>query len=315
MTRGIVRHVCVCSTEGTAKGAVPRAELRKEHGLEGDAHAGDGHRQISLLDATDIQTMQAQGLDLDPGAFGENLVVEGAELQSIGLGTLLRVGDAELEVTQIGKVCHTPGAIYHSVGDCIMTRAGIFARVVRGGQVAPGTSVEVTRLVSREVIQSAVITVSDRRAAGTAEDTAGPAVADTLERLLRSRVSWTGVVPDEAQIISDTIRDLADRSFDLLVTVGGTGCGRRDVTPEATRAVITREVPGLSEAMRAASAQITPHALLQRGVCGIRGSTLIVNLPGSRKAALENLTVILPALPHAVHLLRGTHGSAHDQDC
>ena len=158
---------------------------------------------------------------------------------------------------------------------------------------------------SRSVIQVAVLTVSDRCAAGVADDTAGPAVADLLVQRLDARVSWTGVVPDERKAIAVTLKNLADRDFDLLVTVGGTGCGPRDVTPEATRDVIAREVPGLAEAMRTASARVTPHALLQRGLCGACGSALIVNLPGSRKAAVENLTVILPAIPHAVRLIWG----------
>jgi molybdopterin adenylyltransferase len=155
------------------------------------------------------------------------------------------------------------------------------------------------------VIQAGVLTVSDRCAAGTARDTAGPAVADALRQQLQARISWTGVVPDEEHLISDALRNVAERNFDLLITTGGTGCGSRDVTPEATRAVMDREVPGLAEAMRAASVRKTPHAMLQRGVCGIRGSTLIINLPGSERGALENLAVILPALPHAVQLLRG----------
>jgi molybdopterin adenylyltransferase len=126
-----------------------------------------------------------------------------------------------------------------------------------------------------------------------------------LQQRLAARIAWTGTVPDEQEPISETLRDLAARGLDLVVTSGGTGCGPRDVTPEATRAVIEREVPGLAEAMRTASAKVTPHALLQRGVCGIRESTLILNLPGSPKAAVENLVAVLPALPHAVDLLRG----------
>jgi molybdopterin adenylyltransferase len=159
--------------------------------------------------------------------------------------------------------------------------------------------------VPPSVIECAVVTVSDRCAAGAAEDTAGPAVADALAQKLPARISWTGVVPDEPATISQTLQNLAGRNLDLVVTVGGTGCGPRDVTPEASSAVIEREVPGLAEAMRTASARITPHALLQRGVCGICGSTLIVNLPGSPKGAVENLNAIMAALPHAVELLRG----------
>jgi cyclic pyranopterin phosphate synthase len=158
-------------------------------------------------------------------------------------------------------------------------------------------------------IRAAVITVSDRCFAGLAQDTSGPAVIELIQRELGAAVSWSGIIPDESEQISAKIVELAAREVDLIVTVGGTGCGPRDVTPEATRAVITREAPGLAEAMRAASAQVTDKALLQRGVCGIRESSLIINLPGSPRGAVENLSVILPTIAHAVALLRGQ--SAH----
>jgi molybdenum cofactor synthesis domain-containing protein len=113
------------------------------------------------------------------------------------------------------------------------------------------------------------------------------------------------VVPDEADKIAAELKDLCDRRVDLVITVGGTGISSRDVTPEATRTVIDRELPGLAEAMRVASAQKTPNAWLSRAIAGIRRETLILNLPGSLKAATENLYAILPALPHAVKMLRG----------
>jgi len=135
-------------------------------------------------------------------------------------------------------------------------------------------------------------------------DTAGPAVADLLRAELPARIAWTRLVPDEGAKIADAIRDLSERRVDLVLTVGGAGPHVRDVTPEATREVIDRELPGLGEAMRAASAQQTPNAWLSRAVAGIRGETLVVNLPGSAKAAVENLRAILPNIPHAVKMLR-----------
>lgn len=305
MKQGTVLHVCVSPRKGTAKTPVPRAVLREDHGLEGDAHAGSSHRQVSLLGEADIETLRAKGLELKPGSFGENLVVTGLDLNELGVGTRMKIGEAELEITQVGRVCHDPCTIYDRADDCVMPRAGVFARVVHGGEARPGAAIEVISDVPRHVMQAAVLTVSDRRAAGEAEDATGPAVADTLQHRLAARIAWTGLVSDETEPISKALNDLVDRGLDLVVTAGGTGCGPRDVTPEATRAVIEREVPGLAEAMRSASAKITPHAFLQRGVCGIRESTLILNLPGSPKAAVENLTAVLPALPHAVRLLRG----------
>lgn len=152
---------------------------------------------------------------------------------------------------------------------------------------------------------AAVITVSDRCAAGTMRDTAGPAVAELLSKELNARIAWTRVVPDEADRIAAELKDVCERGVDLAITVGGTGISLRDVTPEATRMVIDRELLGLAEAMRAASAQKTPNALLSRAIAGVRNQTLIVNLPGSLKAATENLRAILPVLPHAVTMLRG----------
>jgi molybdenum cofactor synthesis domain-containing protein len=128
-----------------------------------------------------------------------------------------------------------------------------------------------------------------------------------LAELVKSQ-GWTvvrqAIQPDDLVALRETLAIWADRGdVDIILVTGGTGFAPRDVTPEATRAVIDREAPGLAEVMRAASLQVTPHAMLSRGVCGIRGKTIIVNLPGSPKAAVENLQVILPVLPHAVELL------------
>jgi molybdenum cofactor synthesis domain-containing protein len=305
MKRGRVLHVCISPDLHTAKQPVAEVRLRADHGLEGDAHAGPGHRQVSLLDQCDIDDMQAQGLDLAPGAFGENIVVRDQELAALGIGTRLRVGAAELEITQIGKVCHNRCAIYAEVGDCIMPRAGLFARVVRDGVVRADDATDVIEFVSRDTIQAAVLTASDRCAAGAMEDASGPAVARALRDSLKAHICWTGVRADDEDAIESVLRDLAGRGIDMIITVGGTGLGPRDVTPEATRAVIDREVPGLAETMRTASARITPNAWLQRGICGIRHRTLILNLPGSPAGAVENLTAVADVLPHAIRLLRG----------
>jgi len=154
------------------------------------------------------------------------------------------------------------------------------------------------------MIRVGILTVSDRSSRGERADASGP-----LLRQMAGQQGWTvereAVVPDELAAIRETLIHWADSlGLDLILTTGGTGFAPRDVTPEATRAVIEREAPGLAEAMRADSLRQTPHAMLSRAVCGIRGRALIVNLPGSPKAARENLATILPALPHAIALLQ-----------
>lgn len=150
----------------------------------------------------------------------------------------------------------------------------------------------------------AVVTVGDRGAAGERVDTSAPALIALLEDA-GFQLAARRTVPDDFQRISDTLRDLAERGIALVVTTGGTGLGSRDVTPEATRAVVDREVPGLAEAMRAAGRASTPIADLSRSVVGLRFGTLIVNVPGSERAATESLAAVLPVLPHALALAAG----------
>jgi molybdopterin adenylyltransferase len=305
MAVGKLLHLCVSANKGIAKHEVPSANFLVEHGVEGDAHAGEWHRQVSLLAYSDIESMCAKGLTLKPGAFGENLVIDGIDTDELGVGSQLRIGEVLLELTQIGKVCHTRCAIYYSTGDCIMPRSGLFARVLKGGTLVPGAEVEVVCKVPRSVIQAAVITASDRCTAGTTVDTAGPAVANLLNSKLEAHIAWTKIVPDDAEQLAEALKDFCNRRVDLIVTTGGTGISARDVTPEATRMVIDRELPGLAEAMRAASALKTPNAWLSRAIAGVKQQTLIVNVPGSLKGAVENLDAILTSLPHAVKMLRG----------
>jgi len=148
-----------------------------------------------------------------------------------------------------------------------------------------------------------ILTISDRGTSGAYEDRSGLLIAQIVGSRTEWEVSHQAIIPDEFPAIADTLREWCRQGDNLILTSGGTGFSPRDITPEATRSVIEREAPGIAEALRAESLKITRHAMLSRAVAGIRGRTLIINLPGSPKAVRENLDVLLPVLPHALALL------------
>ncbi|MBI2354652.1 MAG: MOSC domain-containing protein [Deltaproteobacteria bacterium] len=137
-----VMAVCISEKKGERKTPVDAVALREEHGIVGDAHAGDWHRQVSLLASESIDKMRKLGLDVDAGDFAENITTSGIELVTLPVGSRLQVGETLLEVTQIGKECHTRCAIYYQAGDCVMPKEGIFARVISGGTIRPGDEVK-----------------------------------------------------------------------------------------------------------------------------------------------------------------------------
>lgn len=138
----VVVAVCISEQKGQRKTPVAAVELKENHGIAGDAHAGEWHRQVSLLATESIAKMRALGLDVDSGDFAENITTRGLDLVALPIGTRLAVGDAIIEVTQIGKECHSRCAIYYQAGDCVMPKEGIFARVIKGGTVSAGVPVQ-----------------------------------------------------------------------------------------------------------------------------------------------------------------------------
>lgn len=301
---GKVLAVCTSEKRGIQKSNVNSAHFSVDWGIDTDAHAGNWHRQISLLSADKIEDFNKKGADVIPGAFGENLVVEGFDFRNLPVGTLLRCGDVLLEMTQIGKECHTHCAIYHKMGDCIMPREGVFARVLEPGTISVGDEMVIEERKEPLPWQAAVITMSDKGFKGEREDLSGPAITKRLKENGYDVVEQL-VLPDESSILQKELIRLADqRQLDLILTTGGTGFSARDITPEATKAVAEKDVPGIAEAIRAASMQITPRAMLSRAASVIRGKTLIINLPGSPKACMETMDVFMDTVPHAFALLR-----------
>ena len=308
---GTIKGICISHIRGIQKSEVAEADLKVDWGIVGDAHAGNWHRQVSLLSYEKIQEFKEKGAEIVSGAFGENLIVEGYDLGNLPVGSRFRVGDeVELEITQIGKECHSHCEIYTAMGDCIMPREGGFAKVIKSGHITLGDTITLLPDNPDRPLTAAVITLSDKGAAGLREDKSGPIIVDELKRE-GYEIIETLILPDELSLIKKNLIRLSDqRQVNLIITTGGTGFSERDCTPEATMAVATRNAPGIAEAIRAGSMQMTRRAMLSREASVIRNKTLIVNLPGSPKAVKESLGFVIDQLEHGIRILTG-----RDSEC
>ena len=303
---GVVKAICISDKRGIEKHSIEEGHFLLDFGIEGDAHGGRWHRQVSLLSYDKVKAFNERGADVTDGAFGENLVVEGLDFRSFPVGTRLYAGTAELEMTQIGKECHSHCAIYKRMGECIMPREGVFAKVTKEGVIRPGDVMRMEPPSEDRALTAAVITLSDKGARGERKDESGPAAQEMLEHAGYQVVELL-LIPDEPEQLKTQLIRLADsRQVDLVLTSGGTGFSLRDQTPEATMAVAQRNAPGIAETIRMKSMEVTDRAMLSRGVSVIRGKTLIVNLPGSPKAVRESLGFIIGSLEHGLKILRGS---------
>lgn len=305
---GVLKGICVSKKRGTKKVEVAEAMLVENYGIEGDAHAGNWHRQVSLLSLEKIEAFREKGAQVSFGDFGENLIIDGFDFRSLPVGTIFTIGDAVLKMTQIGKECHTHCQIYQTMGECIMPREGVFAVVLKGGQIRNGDTVEMVPVPSDAPLTAAVITLSDKGSKGKREDKSGPVIVKMLEEA-GYEIIESNILPDEQKLLENELIRLSDqRQVNLILTTGGTGFSERDRTPEATMTVATRLAPGIAEAIRAGSMKITKRAMLSRETSVIRNKTLIVNLPGSPKAVAESLELVIDQLDHGIKILLGRTG-------
>lgn len=297
---GKILAICVSEKRGTKKKFVENAIFHTDFGILGDAHAGNWHRQVSFLGKNAIDEFKNRGAKINFGDFGENIVAEDFDFKNLPIGTRLKSGEVIFEITQIGKKCHSHCEIFHQVGDCIMPREGIFAKVLHGGKIFVGDDLEI--FTEKIPLDAAIIIASDSRNEKT--DKSGEKIFEILTSN-NYKIFEKIILPDDKKILSEKMIEFANFGVGLILTTGGTGFSERDVTPEATLEVCEKIVPGISEAMRNFSMQITKRAMLSRGVSGIRKKSLIVNLPGSPKAVDECLNFILPELKHGIEILRG----------
>jgi len=322
---GKILAICVSKKKGTPKKSVKEVEFVAGHGIKGDAHAGEWHRQVSLLSSQKIEEFRAKGANVNDGDFGENLIIDGIDLRSLPVGTLLKCGEVIFEITQIGKECHNQSAgnsvsgctIYKTMGDCIMPREGVFAKVIRGGFIAAGDEITQTfgsedreKLTVKnrepEISYSVwIVTASDRGFKGEREDLSGKVIREIAQNAGYIVAGYT-LLADNKNKIKKELKRICDKKIaNLILTTGGTGLSPRDCMPEATMEAANKLVPGIAEAMRANGMAITKRAMLSRSAAAIRGSSLIINLPGSPKAVRENLEFIIGDLRHALDILTG----------
>lgn len=299
---GNIIGVCISKEKGTAKKNIGSCEFIKDFGLKDDAHAGKWHRQVSLLSYEKFTEFKERGADIEIGAFGENLLVSGFDFKVFPVGTIFECGDVVLEITQIGKKCHSECEIFHQVGDCIMPREGVFAKVLRGGTISVDDTL---KLVTAKKFRAGIIVASDKGSRGEREDKSGPIINELIAEFGYDTVEQI-ILPDEEELLYEAMIKMADiEKYDAIFTTGGTGLSKRDVTPEATMKAATKNVPGIAEGIRNYSLSITPKAMYSRAVSVMRNDTLIINLPGSPKACKESLEYLLPTLSHAILIMRG----------
>jgi molybdopterin adenylyltransferase len=290
--------------KGTIKQPVGSV-LLNSRGIEGDAHAGLWHRQVSLLGIESLKKMQpAAGRELNCGEFAENITTQGYPIFEMQPLDRLQAGDIVLEVTQIGKKCHgNKCAIFTETGNCVMPKEGIFCRVIQGGTLSAGDVLE----YKPKVIQVKIVTLSDRASRGEYEDKSGPLLKQLATEFFaassRKAEIHLSVVPDEPEQLRTLIRQFAEHKVDIVFTTGGTGIGPRDITPDVIRPMLDKEIPGIMEMIRIKYGMQFPNALVSRSIAGLIAGTLIYALPGSPKAVKEYAEEIFKTLEHSLNML------------
>jgi len=301
-----VLSVNISEKKGTVKKAVGSIQLTAL-GVEGDAHSGKWHRQVSLLANESISKFAIEaGRKINFGEFAENITTEGLFLHECRPLDRFRNSSIELEVTQIGKKCHGDNcSIFREVGNCVMPKEGIFARVINNGELKTGDELE----YFPKVINIHIITLSDRASAGEYADKSGPQIKNLTETYfsgINRKVSFVHhLISDNSIELYGLIKaGIADRA-DVIFTTGGTGIGPRDITPETVKPLLDKEIPGIMELIRVKYGMQKPAALLSRGIAGVSGKTLIYCMPGSVKAVTEYCNEILPIIDNSIYMLEG----------
>ncbi|MCB2208031.1 MAG: molybdenum cofactor synthesis protein [Bacteroidetes bacterium] len=289
--------------KGTIKKPVDQIELN-DYGVQGDAHAGSWHRQVSMLGIESFKKFsEIAGREIAYGEFAENITTEGIELFKTTPLDLFSNENIELEVTQIGKKCHGDScAIFREVGNCVMPKEGIFVRVLKGGTLKAGDALE----YHPKIFKTLIITLSDRASKGEYADKSGPKVKEVLETFAafsHFKLDIKNVIiPDDETQLKNILTN-AKNTYDFIFTTGGTGIGPRDITVDVVKPMLDKEIPGIMDMIRMKYGMEKPNALISRSIAGLIGNSMIFVLPGSVKAVHEYMSEITKILQHLVLML------------
>jgi molybdenum cofactor synthesis domain-containing protein len=302
----IIKSLNISEKKGTIK--TPRKQITLTPlGIEGDAHAGKWHRQVSLLAEESILSFESElGRKIGFGEFAENITTNGFTIHKTKPFDRFVTPEIELEVTQIGKKCHgTNCEIFQQTGNCVMPKEGIFCRVIKTGILKENDELKYIP----KVFKIKVITLSDRAFEGIYQDKSGPLIEKLSKEWFQTQnyLCETNrvVIPDEKELLEKELQQAIDESFDVIYTTGSTGIGPRDIAPEIIKQFIDLEIPGIMDLIRMKYGMEKPNALLSRSVAGVKNNTLVFSLPGSTKAVNEYLTEIHKILMHSFLMLFG----------
>ena len=280
-----------------------------EFGIVGDAHSGRWHRQVSLLAQEDIDNfslMDADKRQFLPGEFAENITTKGIDFKKVSLLDRFKIGDVELELSQIGKMCHGDGcAIFVEVGRCVMPKSGIFTRVINGGEIKKGDKIE----YQPRQLKIKVITLSDRASAGEYADKSGPKIKELISDYFKDKRWHTefyySLIQDDEKKLQSELQKSVDENIDIIFTTGGTGIGPRDITPDVVEKFADKLVSGIMDSIRLKYFDKLPSAILSRSIFAVKNKTLIFCLPGSVKAVQDYVGEITKILEHSILMLHG----------
>lgn len=301
-----VLSINTSTQKGSKKKPIHKAFFSTK-GIEEDAHSGSWHRQVSMLGIESIRRFEnIIGRHFEMGEFAENITTEGMDLFLAKPLDRFIATDVEFEVTEIGKKCYDDDCkTFTHVGQCIMPLEGIFVRVLRQGELKDGDKL----LYAPKVFQCKVITLSDRAFAGEYDDKSGKIILQMLEEFFtkkdrKFKISYE-LLPDDSEKLQKCIKKEITNKTDIIITTGGTGITKRDITIETIKPLLEKEIPGIVEFIRIKYGLENPHALLSRSIAGVASNSLIFSLPGSPKAVKEYMTEILKNIEHLIYMLNG----------